>query len=90
MNIDASIARLRGRWSASAEHPGQYEKTVMVKGVSQPVKLISQLLPNQPVHLQFHCIACAGLTLRGEAYAHRQAYAAHKAIHMLLGDLPAE
>jgi hypothetical protein len=88
--IDASITRLRGRWTASAAHPGQYEKTVMVKGVSQPVKLIGQLLPNQPLTKQFHCIAYAGNTLRGEGYAHRQAYAAHRAIHNMLGLLPAE
>jgi hypothetical protein len=87
---DATTERLRGRWSASAELPGMYERTVTVRGVTTPVKLVSQLLPKNKLQLQWHCIAYAGATLLGEGYGYKQAQAAHNAIHHMLGDLPTE
>jgi hypothetical protein len=87
---DASIARLKGRWSANAEHPGIHEKLVSVKGIDTPVRLLSQILPDNPMQLQWHCVACTGNTLLGEGFAHRQAHAAHNAIHNMLGLTPAE
>jgi hypothetical protein len=84
--INASINRLKGRWSASAEFPGMYEKIVTVRGVDGPVKLVSQLLPENK--LQWHCIAYAGARWLGEGFGHRQAPAAHNAIHNMLGLSP--
>jgi hypothetical protein len=86
----ASIARLQGRWAGSASLPGVYEKTVTVRGIDTPVRLMCQILPDNPLQLQWHCVAWAGSTFRGEGFAHRQAYAAHNAIHNMLGLTPIE
>ena len=87
---NASIARLQGRWRQSQSVHGMFERTVKIKNIDTPVQLILQLIPKQPRQVQWHCIAIAGSTLRGEGYAHRQAQAAHNAITMMLGHMPAK
>jgi hypothetical protein len=86
----SAIEQLKGRWSASAEFPGCFEKIVTVRGIDTPVRLISQLLPNNKLQLQWQCIAYSGATWLGEGFGHRQAPAAHNAIHNMLGLLPVE